>query len=533
MPSQWLKNLGHKASSVRMLRPLYDAQLGKLQQSLEFAHFSVEPLVGDAGYGRWIASGQIDLHGHRVPLDMEHWWIGSEYQKTPYFTAIHQFDFLKDLKALGGDTGRRAARVITSQWIDHFERYDTVTWSPSLCAHRLINWLATYSYAYETAEDDFVYKLQSSLFKQYHHLDHCVRHEPQMNSQNRFDSLWALAILSCHIPQLKNDHFDSWLLLLKGAIEDITNTDGGFTNLDLGQWFVIARQLTILKRSFVSARLSVPLWLSKHLETGLRLLSIMVHGDKSLPNFHASFGPNKNDIDRLIRQNHFRFRKTDTHLPKTGYSVLRKGRSILPISHCDDTHTSPNALEFSHGTCPLIVNCGTHLLDDEWRQSLKGINAHSALCINDTEPEKDMIVPMKTNLENLNGSVLWHGTHDGYKRLFQAIHTRRLYLDQSGDDCRGEDLVVRSIATKPLHLTARFHLHPTLKISPVQDGSAMLMQLPSGAGWIFEAAHCSIQIEPSVYTGRHGLSVRKTTQIVLNADMPDLSYTIKWALKRI
>lgn len=530
--SQWLKNLGHKASHVKMLRPLYDVQLGKLDAPLDIKNYPVDPLSGDGGYGRWIASGQLDFFGDRVPIDMNRWWIDHDFQNSPYFTILHQFDFLKDLKALGGEVGRKTSRDITGRWLIDFEKYNACSWDPSLSAHRLVNWLCAYPYCFETADDDFLFALHSSIFRQYNHLYHCFCHEPGLDAQERFNALWALMIVTSHIPSLRDDHFESWMQLLNGTIEDISNTDGGYQPPQLGVWATIAWQLTILKQSLTTNGFKVPVWLTKRLETGLRALNIFTHGDKSLPNFQASLNPRSDMIDRLTRQNNLRLRKTDLHLPESGYSALRKGRSMLVVNHGMGPHISPNAFEFSYGTHPLIINCGTHLYSPQWQEGLSGINGHSTLIINGVEPDPDLIAPMDSDLESMNGAALWHGTHEGYRKMFQATHTRRLYLDKSGEDCRGEDLVVRSLSTKPLDLTVRFHLHPDLKTSLVKDGGAVLIQMPSGAGWVFEAANCSIRTEPSVYTGRHGIKIRKSTQIVLQAEMPDLSHQIKWAFRR-
>jgi uncharacterized heparinase superfamily protein len=132
----------------------------------------------------------------------------------------------------------------------------------------------------------------------------------------------------------------------------------------------------------------------------------------------------------------------------------------------------------------------------------------------------------------MNGACLWCGTCEGYKKSHHVTHTRRLYLDKDGYDFRGEDLLVRSFALKPITAMARFHLHPSVKASLIKNGTAILIQIPSGAGWIFEAAHCLIALEPSVYTGADGLTVRKTSQIILTAAMDDLSHQIKWAIRR-
>ena len=85
MASQWLKNLGHKASHVKMLRPLYDAQLGKLDDELVFNAYPTDLWGGDAGYGRWVASGQLDIYDRRIAIDTDSWFLGNELQDTPFF----------------------------------------------------------------------------------------------------------------------------------------------------------------------------------------------------------------------------------------------------------------------------------------------------------------------------------------------------------------------------------------------------------------------------------------------------------------
>ena len=46
---------------------------------------------------------------------------------------------------------------------------------------------------------------------------------------------------------------------------------------------------------------------------------------------------------------------------------------------------------------------------------------------------------------------------------FGAIHRRRLYLAESGEDIRGEDAVE---AATPQPYTLRFHLHPSVQREP-------------------------------------------------------------------
>jgi uncharacterized heparinase superfamily protein len=80
--------------------------------------------------------------------------------------------------------------------------------------------------------------------------------------------------------------------------------------------------------------------------------------------------------------------------------------------------------------------------------------------------------------------------------------------------------------------TLRFHLHPTVKTSLVQNGSAILLRL-AGSGWRFRAAGAStLTLEESVYQGARG-EPRRCEQIVVNGQLAPEGVTVKWALRRV
>lgn len=533
MPSQWLKNLGHKASHVKMLRPLYDAQLGKINQPLVFESFPGDILGGDAGRGRWIVSGQVDINGRRVPLDMDHWLIGGDLQNSPFYTQIHRFDCLTDLKALGGDMGRRAARKITSAWIAAFDDYHHLTWEPILTAHRLVNWLGVYAFAFEQADEDVLMSLHNAIYRQFQHLAYTLDHDPNLATSERFTLLWGLCVVGLHCPHLAQNRLESWLILLKGAVEDVSHDDGGVTSGTPADGLDMARDLMMLRQSLTMAGVAPPLWLSKRIELVLRHLNHLTHMDKALPCFHGGVEDGKNEVEKMTRLAGLRVRRHDICLKDSGYSAMRKGKTAVIVNHGHGVHTGPHAFEMSHHNQRLIVNCGTHLYHPDWRESLGGIAAHSTLSVAGAMPDISCMGDIKAQIETVNGACLWSGTHEGYKADFQTTHTRRLYLDPEGHDMRGEDVVIRSIATKPLPVIIRFHLHPMVKASLIKDGQAVLMQLRNGAGWMMEASGGFIGLEDSIYIGQDGLTPRKTEQIVLTADVTDINHQFKWAIRRV
>ena len=52
--------------------------------------------------------------------------------------------------------------------------------------------------------------------------------------------------------------------------------------------------------------------------------------------------------------------------------------------------------------------------------------------------------------------------------------------------------------------TARFHLHPSVKASSVQDGESILLRLGDGSGWRFRATGGVTNVQESVYLGERG-----------------------------
>ena len=76
----------------------------------------------------------------------------------------------------------------------------------------------------------------------------------------------------------------------------------------------------------------------------------------------------------------------------------------------------------------------------------------------------------------------------------------------------------------------RFHLHPAVQVSLIQDGAAALLRLPGGFGWRLRAQGAVIGIAESVYLG--GETLRKSRQLVLDGHVGSGGAVVKWALKR-
>jgi uncharacterized heparinase superfamily protein len=192
-------------------------------------------------------------------------------------------------------------------------------------------------------------------------------------------------------------------------------------------------------------------------------------------------------------------------------------------------------MELSVGRDRMIVNCGAFPAGSpEWRDATRATAAHSTLVIadvNSSELREHGLGRKPENVEvqrqEASGAHWLEASHDGWKKPFGAIHRRRLYLAESGEDVRGEDAVE---APTPQPFTLRFHLHPSVSASLQQDGEAVLLRLPSGGGWRLKADGARMALEESIYLG--GPEPRRSEQVVLTGPM-DGPQQVKWAITKV
>ncbi len=118
-------------------------------------------------------------------------------------------------------------------------------------------------------------------------------------------------------------------------------------------------------------------------------------------------------------------------------------------------------------------------------------------------------------------------THDGYRERFGLIYTRELFLAADGDDLRGEE---RLSGRPGADFAVRFHLHPSVQASLVDDETAALLRLPSGVRWRLRAAGAEMTLGESIYLGSG--EARKTQQVVLSGTAAPGGTAVRWALRR-
>ena len=201
-------------------------------------------------------------------------------------------------------------------------------------------------------------------------------------------------------------------------------------------------------------------------------------------------------------------------------------------------HFGTLAFEMSSGKDRIIVNCG--MPDNPstgWQQALRSTAAHSTIAvdnINSTEinATKDFVHKLgqvTSSRREIDGSTIIEASYDGYNQPFGLIHRRLIMLAPDGGEIQGEDNLIGPGGN---HYSLRFHLHPNIQVTMLQNKCAAILKPRRGAGWRFTCVNQNITLEESVFFDSN-LSQRRTQQILVSGALGKNGATIKWRLSKI
>lgn len=503
--------------------------------------------------GTWTLAGKTLRTGGRAPWSMP---LPSE----AFGEALHGFSWLRHLRDHGGDTAKGQARALVTSWLKRYQRYNAVAWRPHVTARRLMSWLAASKILWEGSDLIWRCEVLRAMARQARFLALSAPHAP--DGLPRLTAAMGLALSGFCLSDGAR-RAERGFALLEEELDRQILPDGGHISRSPEMLVDIFADLVALKATLETADRLVPDGITRALDKIAPMVRLLRHGDGRLALFNGADEGQDSVIDTLLA----RAGATGSpfiHARHSGYHRLEAGRSVLIADggaiprgrYANETHAAPLAFEFSCGAHRLIVNCGAaHARGEAWRKAARASAAHSTLTIEDCAParllEQEKLVALvgprfesgpanvkSASGESAGGRWLWM-SHDGYLDHFALIHERRLFLDPTGRDLRGEDRLTADPRARapetPRPFAIRFHLHPDVRASLARDGRSVLMLLPNGDGWRLRCAGGTLSLEESVYLGRPE-TVRKAEQIVISGETDPFrepQAQVKWAIHRL
>ncbi len=495
-----------------------------------------DPWPGDPVRGAALLKGELEVGGVTARLRPGSFIDASE-NALPRAVA-HGFTWLRDLRALGTDAARVRARALVTDWIASGAA-DPLAQRPDVAGARIAAWLGHYDFFAASADDGFRQKLMARLVSDARSLAAALPAE-ELDAR-ALTAVKGLIAASVALPE----HAAFLTRAMRVLPQEIARQilpDGSHCERSPAQLLAALQDLTEIRALLQAAQAPPPALLPNAIERMAPALRALRHGDGGLALFNGSKEETPALIELVLTQAGRAGRAPGT-LGDDGFQRLQAGRSVL-IADCGVpappkldrlAHAGTLSFELSIGRERLIVNCGAApAAGPEWREATRATAAHSTLVIADTNsselrdhglgrrPEK-----VEAHRQEANGAHWLEASHDGWKRSFGAIHRRRLYMSETGEDIRGEDAIE---AASPMPYTIRFHLHPAVNASLQQDGEAVLLRLPSGGGWRLRADGVRMSLDESVYLG--GPEPRRAEQVVLTG-FADAPQQVKWAITKV
>lgn len=499
--------------------------------------------AGNPDKARWLIHGgvftfegdQLELHNADWhPQGVDETWI--EY--------IHGFEWLRDLRALGGDQGRLAARAMIRSWMDQHHGWHETYWRGDILGRRLSHWISAFSFYGESADDEFQEDIFRSMARQLRHLSRSL--PGTLSGVQALHAIKGLAYAGFAF-EGREACLEQALNLLDREIDKQFLSDGGHVSRAPDQLLEAIRILIDIRTAMRQGGYPEMAKIQTTLDKAVPALRFFRHGDQQFALFNGTQEGDAEIIKQVMLHSGARA-KTVNSLRKTGFERAAQGKAVLimdagrPPSYPYDmyAHAAPLSFEFSYGRDRIFVNCGSHPTSSDWQDALRATPAHNALVIdarNICEVHKDGSLARKpkkvlVNREDKNGAILIDACHDGYVPLNGITHRRRLYLADQGHDLRGEENLTCSTGLGKRHrIDLRFHLHPRVDVSLSQGGDEAILKLHGGTGWRFSVSGAKLVLEDSIYLGE-GIRPRKTRQIVISAQMETDAAQIKWAMQK-
>jgi len=493
---------------------------------------------GDAKRGAAIAGGEIELAGETVRNSSPRWFPPSAGPE--WLAAWHGFGWLADLAAAGG-TARETARELVQGWLGENPGWHNLTWRSDVLATRIFAWVAQFDEIAGRDQDQALRRaMLGSLAAQLRHLARTAAWE--VAGAARLRALKGLiagrAALGGSQTQIAKP-----LAALGRELSFQILPDGGHLSRSPSLQLQILQDLIDTRAVLRLAQIEVPGGLQHAIERMAPMLRFFRHGDRRLALFNDSLEEDGVLIDLVLTRSESKG-QAPAQAAHTGFDRLQAARSLVvvdtgkppPPGFDEHAHAGTLSFEMSHGRERIIVNCGAYRgPKSNWWRVARASAAHSVLVVADTnsvEIREDGTIgrgPTSIARERAeqDGQQWISATHDGYRERFGLTYARQLFLAADGEDLRGED---RLTGLPGATFAVRFHLHPSVQASLVQDGAAALLRSPSGVLWRLRAAGAEMSLGESIYLGSG--EARKTQQVVLSGTVEAAGATVRWALRR-
>ena len=328
--------------------------------------------------------------------------------------------------------------------------------------------------------------------------------------------------------------------------------DGGHVSRNPRILIDLLADMLPLRSIYATRGIEVPRALINAIDRMMPMLRMLRHGDGDVVLMNG-MGVTPHDLLSTLFAYDDALGRAHDHAPYSGYLRLAAGRSLLiadvgpppAAEHSGEATAGTLAFELSAGAHRIVGNSGMPRDGTGRLQRLaRSSAAHSTATVDDTSPAvfrgvggQTLVVHAASfvDLDRHDTDEMISATarHDGYSLAFGLEHARRWQMSRDGDVIAGEDrLTLTEGKPRAQAVAIRFHLDPSIRTSSFQDGTAVLLALPDGEAWTFDANGQFIAIEESLFMAAID-GMRRCEQLVIHMPVTAEGAIALWRFARV
>lgn len=508
---------------------------------------AVDPYVAEElVQGRIALAGRILETGGISPFSLE--------MPSPAFEqSLHAFGWLRHVRASKSEEACVRSRILVSDWISAYGRKITgPAWDNETAAQRLISWLSHSPVILQTADAGFYRRFLKSLGYHVRYLNLIASHAP--DGDIRLKIRIALAVASISLPN-RPTRIARYGMRLDRELERQVLADGGHVSRNPRIMLELLLDLLPLRQSYINLGHDVPPGLVPAIDRMFPAIRFFRHQDGDLALFNGSTATLANELASVLRYDETSGRPSRA-LTEIGYQRLAAGDTVVladtgipqTLELSRDAHCGCLSFEFSSARSRFIVNSGfPAFAAPAFKRASRSTAAHSTITLNDTSSSRlsrsrvlgSIMLPGVTEVTvsreiDQKGADTLTASHDGYLREFGYIHQRQIELNAEGNKIKGRDLIHADDADHKrvpasAELVCRFHVHPSIELSAVDEESVMMRAI-DGTSWVFAAPGQTLSIADDVFMA-DASGIRPSQQIEISAQVTG-SVDIRWLIER-
>jgi uncharacterized heparinase superfamily protein len=511
-----------------------------------------DPVAGDKVAGEALLEGRLIHRSGEIALSQID--FGSSDRPAEVEDYLQSFAWLRDLAAASTrERGSRIAEQLMRHWIAaHGEDVSERGWRADLWGRRILFWTAYAPYILSSRDPVYRSAVLYSLARGARHLE---RGSDKVAPGLARLIAWSGVIAAALVVQGGPARLRSGEAGLARALALALHDDGGLLSRAPAEQLLLVETLAQLRAVYIAARREVPELISETLGAAVGALLTVTLGDEALSSWQGGNMASRRRVVAAVAAAGLEARPL-RQARGWGYQRLQAKGTVLvfdaappppPRALCGGC-ASTLAFELSDANQRLIVNCGgggeaSEALPQGLVQALRTTAAHSTLTLGDrnsTAVHADGslgkgVVQVEMSRDDTAGILRVEATQDGYARRFGLVHERRLSLSPDGRTLAGEDRLYpaqgRRRRAEAVTFAARFHLGPSVEVTPTADGQGALLRLRGGAVWQFRCRGGQLMVEDSLWVDG-AASPHPTLQLAVTGESPPQGITISWELKR-